>query len=261
MRQGALVINPSSTTGKTSTKISPDHSPPVYKMMTDLVGLHKGEVGILVGNGISAEFYDLEKMRAAGCVLVGCNGSFTRDPIDYLVWQDNSQTPECVKFPGIKVTGYKRKKNEKFLTVLDSTHFFTFGDPDKLPNNLSYGNSGYLALQFLVKLGCDPILMVGCDCRVFKIGHHWRANRFNNRVQERVKRVRTNILKKMGKRYSTGSLMSFARKFNGLYEKYKERVTIRQLGPHHMTNIPDVDYPEFWTQWHPEMRKDRCRII
>ena len=119
----------------------------------ELKDLYKGKPGFVLGNGWSMSYYGPEKMKEFG-VLIGCNRSFEKYPVDYLVWQDKSVSEDILKrYKGMMVCPYKRKSRGPI--PLERAYFFTPRGSD--PNGLQFTNSGGMALRLAIKMGCKPI--------------------------------------------------------------------------------------------------------
>ena len=229
--------------------------------LRDLNNVHKDQIGFVLGNGWSIRYYDVDKMKRDG-ILIGCNLAFQEYPLDYLVWQDMSVHDKCCEFEGVKVVPHKRKK------TCESPKTYTYGF-GKLGNGQHHGNnlrlmhSGGLALQLAIKLGCNPVVMAGCDCRIFEVNkqdmnyHGHRSNIFKDKQAARLDK--RGFIKMVGKKKTSNHLQSFMRKFELVYEAYKQSVDIYMLGPWSISEIiPWVEWGEYWSDEHPE-RKKTCQ--
>lgn len=222
------------------------------KLIAELANLEQGRSAFVMGNGISAMFYDTEKLKQNG-VLIGCNRGWEIDPLDYLIWQDTGVTNSCIKFSGIKCAPIKRKKQTEIPK--DTTYFYNYGHGLDKINSLAHGHTGVHALCLAVLLGCDPILLVGCDCRLFRINGEWRSNRCKDKQAERMK-YNKSILKPYNGLYTTALLYGFAKKWNNIYHKMRERANIYHLGPWNISNIPSIEFEEFITDMHPRRNRN-----
>lgn len=249
-----------SSTSKTSSKMSQEIlAKPSFHSFAELKDVHAGHIGFVVGNGWSSTYYDVDKMAKEG-VLIGCNQAFRKFPVDYLVWQDSSVDGECACYAGPKITS-RRKGRIKLST--DSTYIFGFKKKDGVANkdgNLRLMHSGGLALQIAYTLGCNPIVLVGCDCRIFKVDGQdvkykgYRSNIFADKQVAKFTR-KGDTLSVNGK-YTNNHLKSFMRKLEQVYEQLKDHADIYMLGPWSIsTTIPWVEWKGYWSPDHPERLK------
>lgn len=227
--------------------------------LDELKDAHKGELAFVLGNGWSMNFYDPKKMKKDG-ILFGANLSFTRYPLDYLTWQDSKVHEKCAGFDGIKLVP-RRKGIRGMEAVSDSTYYYGFGRLDNLKTNqIQLMHSGGLALQLAIRLGCNPVVLVGCDCRTFKVGYTekryggHRSNIFRDKMAERA--LKRNDMIQKGDKWTTSQLSGFADKFTLVYKKYKDSVNIYQLGSWSiMDTIPCIEWEEYWTDEHPRRKQ------
>lgn len=231
-----------------------------HRQIGELKDVHKGKLGFVLGNGWSIRYYDIDKMKVDG-ILIGCNLSFQLYPLDYLVWQDATVHDKCSKFKGIKVVSQRKKGRTECDP--NTTYLYGFG---KLNAGKHHGNnfrimhSGGLALQLAIKLGCNPIVMVGCDCRIFPVDgqeqeyHGHRSNIFKDKQAFRLDK--RGFLKDMKGKKTSNHLQSFMKKFEQVYEAYKQCADIYMLGPWSISEIiPWVEWGEYWSDEHPEGKK------
>lgn len=233
------------------------------RFLSELVDIHKGRPGVVVGNGWSVTYYDTSKMKE-DCVLVGCNLGFKIHPLDYLVWQDARIKDECSKAPCIKVVPQRFERQSVSLPP-NSTYFYRFG---KVGQNaihrcsLRLMHSGGLALQLAAKLGCNPIYMVGCDCAVIDAvtEQKYRGKRSNVFEDKQVMKapIRGEFLVVNGKK-TTRHLQNFMKKFEMAYNKLKEYTDIYMLGPWSIsTTIPWIEKEEWYSDKHPKRHERKC---
>jgi hypothetical protein len=217
-------------------------------------------MGFVIGNGWSSTYYDASKIKDDG-ILIGCNMAFRRFPVDYLVWQDSSVDGECVAYPGPKIT--IRRKTRMDLAG-PSTYFFGFKKKQGIANkdgNLRLMHSGGLALQIAYTMGCNPIVLVGCDCRIFAVQGQdvkykgLRSNIFRDKQVEKYYNSRSKAAE--NSKPTTTHLQSFMRKFELVYDQLKDHVDIYMLGPWSIsTTIPWVEWEGYWSDDHPERNKN-----
>jgi hypothetical protein len=144
-------------------------------------------------------------------------------------------------------------------------YFHGFGKLPERNGNFRLMHSGGLALQLGLFLGCNPIVMVGCDCRVIenikdidgKYGG-MRSNIFrDNQIMTKVQRGRFETVN--GKK-TTQHLHAFMKRFEQVYQQYKDKHDIYMLGPWSISNtIPWVEWKEYWSDEHPEKKRQRGR--
>ena len=234
---------------------------PKNRQLAELKDVHKGQLGFVLGNGWSIRYYDVDKMKGDG-ILIGCNLSFQLYPLDYLVWQDQNVHDKCAKFDGIKVVPQKRRGAKDCHP--DTTYFYGFGKLEKnkhSQNSMRLMHSGGLALQLAIKLGCNPVVLAGCDCRIFDVPspdinyHGHRSNIFKDKQAARINK--RGFIKETNGKKTSNHLQSFMKKFELVYEAYKDSVDIYMLGPWSISEIiPWVEWGEYWSDEHPERKKD-----
>jgi hypothetical protein len=226
-----------------------------HHWLNELRNVHAGKIGFVIGNGWSSTYYDTSKMRRDG-VTIGCNLGFTRFDLDYLTWQDMKVGKACSDFKGIKLCIFKHRK--KYVHDFENTYFFGLG---KYPNKESKGNdihimhTGGMAVQLAYVLGCNPIVMVGCDCKIFtSVSGHAETNGHRANVFDVHPKGNPTLRAGRNKRRHIGSenhLRGFAAKFERLYTSLKG-VDIYQMGDWSNVNqIPRVDWEEYWSDEHP----------
>lgn len=224
-------------------------------MLAELKDVHAGNIGFVVGNGWSSTYYDVDRMAEEG-ILIGCNQAFRKFPVDYLVWQDTSVDGECVCFAGPKITS--RRKGRVELSPA-SSYLFGFKKKDGVANkdgNVRLMHSGGIALQVAYTMGCNPIVLVGCDCRIFQVnGQDVRYKGFRSNIfadKQVAKYTRKGDTLSVGGKHTNNHLKSFMRKFEMVYEQLKDHVDIYMLGPWSIsTTIPWVEWKGYWSEVHP----------
>jgi hypothetical protein len=226
--------------------------------LAELCGIHKGRMGFVLGNGWSATYYDINKLKNDG-ILIGCNKGFRRFPLDYLVWQDGSVDKECIQFKGPKITSHRKNRAHMARPSLFFHGFSKLSATKSQPGNVRLMHSGGIALQVAIKLGCNPIVLVGCDCRMFKVdGQDVKFGGYKSNVfEDKQLRYFQGSKKKelLLEKPSTNHLQSFMKKFEQLYQHYKNDVDIYMLGPWSISNtIPWVEWPQYWSDSHPERK-------
>lgn len=240
------------------------------KWITDLKGKHEGEIGIVCGNGWSMGFYDPAAMKAAGCVLLGCNQLYERIPyLDYLTFMDAHVIPSCLEWPGNKIMDFRKLAHREFYLKADLSNVYFFysgrfgtGKGDKLEAS----NSGCLALQVARVMEFKTIILVGCDCEFMDVEEdlEYRSNIFKDRQvlktidAKRRRKNKKKILEQVTNngeiKFTNNILHKFAHKFEQLYRRFRYDVNIFRMGTWGIVDIPSVDFPEFYSDEHPSRR-------
>jgi hypothetical protein len=105
-------------------------------------------------------------------LTVGLNRIFYKYDPTILLWQDlalwSKEKQKVLETKSVKFCREGSETQGGFYT------FFLQGREPKLTNNISKlngrGSSGSIAYQFVHALGCNPIILVGMDCRYNKNG-------------------------------------------------------------------------------------------
>jgi len=225
------------------------------KWIGELADRHKGEAGFLIGNGWTANFYDIAKMKNEG-VLIGCNESFQKFPLDYLIWQDKHMDDICMSADCIKLPSIRRNKKPLVESDRDDIYYWGFGRRS-INGALVLNSSGGCALQMLHWMGCNPVILVGCDCMMIpdKSDRKLHSNIFKDKQArfEKTSRVR-NIIVNGHKVMSTKRLMEFVDEFEG-WERRLTSTQIYKMGDFGAVDIHHVEFPELQTDMHPDRKK------
>lgn len=234
----------------------------------ELKDRHAGETLFLLGNGWSMRYYDAALMKQTGGVLMGCNRSFERYPLDYLIWQDSGISKCCIKAPCTKLMPHrKRTAFSEGEIDYSTTYFFGFGryGERNMGSSVELSNSGSLALQMAHYFGFSTIILVGCDCEFImddkftmhsNIFRDAQVKRANHAKKKGAPSAQLLELRRDGKtKYTNKNLMRFAKKFEELYNRFKGSVDIYRMGPHGILRIPSIEYESFWTDQHPDRKK------
>lgn len=215
-------------------------------------------------------FYNPAAMKAAGCVLLGCNQLHERIPyLDYLTFMDAHVIPSCLRWPGKKIMDFRKLKHREFYLKADLNSMYFFhsgrfgtGKEDKLEAS----NSGCLAFQIARLMEFKTIILVGCDCEFIDIGENldYKSNIFKDRqVQKTLKprRRKSHLRKALEQvtnngeiKFTNNILHKFAHKFENLYRRFRDDVNIFRMGTWGICDIPSVDFQEFWSDEHPSRR-------
>jgi hypothetical protein len=135
------------------------------------MGKMKGIPCFILGNAPSLN--KIEDMSILdNYFTVGLNRIFYKYDPTILLWQDlalwSKEKAKVLETKSIKFCREGSETQGGFYT------FFLQGREPKLTNNISKlngrGSSGSIAYQFVHALGCDPIILVGMDCRYTKNG-------------------------------------------------------------------------------------------
>lgn len=234
------------------------------RWVTELKDAHVGDTLFLLGNGYSARLYDPFKMKASGGYLMGCNSAFAAWPLDYVVAQDPEAVRECAKAECAKLLSHSRMRDmgiEKF--PYDSTYAWGFGKYQSRwgKSAVEIGNSGAIGLQLAHYMGFDAVFLVGCDCQfyidsdcsihsnVFRDKQAYKAERKAKKQKGGVKLEE--VIRGGTKRYTSKAFITFAKKFENLYDRFKDNMGIYRLGDHGIIRIPSVDTSAFDSDLHP----------
>ncbi|MFH2047757.1 MAG: hypothetical protein ABIK92_21740 [Pseudomonadota bacterium] len=224
------------------------------KWIDQLVDRHKDETGFVIGNGWTVNYYNIPALKNEG-VLIGCNLGFQKHPLDYIIWQDRNVTDECRRAPCVKLQMMRRNKTP--IANGTDTYYWGFGNRN-INGALLHNSSGGCALQVLHWMGCNPIILVGCDCMLVPQPgrNEFRSNVFLDK-QALLARTDRGCKITVGKQTirTTKRLLEFAKEFEYWHEKLSQIVKIYKLGNFGTVDIPYIDFPEFWTDEHPGHRK------
>lgn len=137
----------------------------------------------IIGNAPSLNKVDTNILK--NYFTIGINRCFLKIDPTILIWQDLALwMQEKNKVKKLQAIKYCRAgsdlKNDKFY------HFKLSGSKPQLSSNPSTlygrGSSGSLAFQFAHLLGCDPIILLGMDCRYTEDG---KTNFYGNNSMHR----------------------------------------------------------------------------
>jgi hypothetical protein len=144
----------------------------MYRFITELNMLHRGKTAIVIGNGPSRDNYALNDLFF-GCIKIGCNTAFRKYSwIDFIVFQDDEVREDCLAWAGNKIALHWQRAPSQ-MRVLGGLYYFTtamprYGRaiifPKHYTHRLAFGSSGFIAAQMAFRMGCDKIILVGCDC-------------------------------------------------------------------------------------------------
>jgi len=229
----------------------------------DLKDRHKGETAFIIGNGWSAHYYDMHRIKKeTNAVFIGCNKAFMKWPIDYIVWQDNNVNKLCIKAPCTKIMPHRKLKLCKNLVDYDTTYFYGFGQYQKRFHNssLELSNSGCVAFQLVHYMGFETLIIVGCDCEIIMVPNslELHSNVFEDRQVSRLNTraknsgIRLEEVVRDGKtKYTSKGLLRFSKKFEELYGRFRDDMDIFRMGNHGILRLPTMEYEAFWSDSHP----------
>lgn len=226
------------------------------KWIDELVDRHKGEAGFVIGNGWTVNYYNVPALKNEG-ILIGCNLGFKKHPLDYVIWQDSNVDRECMRAPCVKLR--LMRKNRVPLANGEDTYFWGFGNRHH-SGALLHNSSGGCALQMLHWMGCNPIILVGCDCMlVLQSGRNdFRSNVFLDKQASLARTDRGLRIEVNGHKIrTTKRLLDFVKEFEYWYEKLSPHINMYKMGEFGAVDIPYIDFPELWTEEHPRNRKNK----
>lgn len=236
---------------------------PATRWVNELKDAHVGDTLFLLGNGYSARLYDPIKMKASGGYLMGCNDAFKIWPLDYVVAQDPEAVESCAKAACTKLLSHSRMLEvgiNKF--PYDSTYAWGFGKYQVRwgKSSVELGSSGAIGLQLAHYMGFDTVIIVGCDCQFYvdsdcSIHSNVLRDKQAAKVKKKAKKKGGVQLKEVirggTKRYTSNGFIEFAKKFEELYDRFKDDMGIYRLGDHGIIRIPSVDTSAFDSNLHP----------
>lgn len=119
----------------------------------------------LIGNGPSLNDEDISYL--SNYLTIGINRSFYKIDSTILLWQDASlwfsERDKILKSESIKLCTKHSDPDNRF------SHFELkkgdFGIPDSFNTLIGSGSTAPLAVQLSILLGCNPIVLLGFDCK------------------------------------------------------------------------------------------------
>lgn len=120
----------------------------------------------LIGNGPSLN--NIDTNRIVNFFSIGINRAFYKIDTTVLMWQDislyYSERIKMQKTSSLKLCTQKADPDARY------SHFEVEGSEFKIPQHANIlhgsGTSVPLAVQLAIVLGCNPIILCGCDCKV-----------------------------------------------------------------------------------------------
>jgi len=119
----------------------------------------------ILGNGYSLNEIDFTYL--IDFVTIGINRSFLKFDSTFLMWQDSSlwyhERAKILRTHAIKYCTSYSDPEKRFHNF--SIHGNDFILSQSLKNLHGRGTTTPLAVQFAILLGCNPIVLLGCDCK------------------------------------------------------------------------------------------------
>jgi hypothetical protein len=131
----------------------------------DWKGKTAGTPAFILGNGPSLNDIDPEILNPY--LTIGINRAFYKLDPTILIWQDvelwYTERKRILKLSAIKVCRNLADPQNRFF------HFKLANGAFKIPENAQLlhgrGATGPIAVQLAYIMGCDPIILLGCDCK------------------------------------------------------------------------------------------------
>lgn len=136
-----------------------------YKNISDWKNIVDGQPAFLLGNAPSISTRNLKLLD--DYFTIGVNRIFYIYDPTILMWQDQAvwiqDKKKIMKQKSVKICRDRSDPRQKFINFELNMGKFKFrGDPGKLNGR---GNTGALAVQLAVSMGCSPIVLLGMDCK------------------------------------------------------------------------------------------------
>lgn len=133
----------------------------------ELKDAHRGQKGVVIGNGHSRLRYDLKNL-CDGAISVGCNAVIRDISPNYVVAVDGATVEQIWNSDTCPILtprqGNGRRKHRAYLwrhcSIVEAHEL---GDSFNLSKKFVKGISGVIALQSAILMGCDPIVLVGME--------------------------------------------------------------------------------------------------
>lgn len=144
-------------------------------LVSELYGIYKNcnIPAFIIGNGTSKKHFNIDDLKDRGFVF-GCNQAFKHHHVDILGFRDTRIFEECMEFDGPKILPLRFKflKQEKKVDLIqeniDSIFFHIWEKSREYPlerdNAFIRHNTGVVLLQLAIKMGFNPIVLIGFDC-------------------------------------------------------------------------------------------------
>ena len=136
-----------------------------YKILSNWEGLLAGHTAFILGNAPGIEKQDLSLLDSY--FTIGINRIFYIYDPTILIWQDRQvwdrDKKTVLKQKAIKVCSSVADPRHYFLNFRVKSGPFLFGANPSILHGI--GNTGALAAQFAVSLGCSNIVLLGTDCK------------------------------------------------------------------------------------------------
>jgi hypothetical protein len=139
-----------------------------YKPMSEWSNLLKGETAFILGNAPSISKHNLDLLKPY--FTIGVNRIFYLFTPTILIWQDiqlwNKEKRDIIKQKSIRICTKISDPRNTFLHFRVKQGGFKFKNNPKVLNGT--GNTGILAVQVAINLGCSNIVLLGTDCKYAK---------------------------------------------------------------------------------------------
>ncbi len=136
-----------------------------YITLSKWKGVLSGHTAFILGNAPGIEKENLKLLDSY--LTIGINRIFYLYDPTILIWQDrqlwNSDKKMIVKQKAIKICRANADPRKYFLNFKVKMEPYQFGND--LSTLYGYGNTGVLAVQLAVLLGCSNIVLLGTDCK------------------------------------------------------------------------------------------------
>ncbi len=136
-----------------------------YKNMSEWKGIVENQPAFILGNAPSILSRNLHLLN--DYFTIGVNRIFYIYDPTILIWQDQEvwikDKKKIMKQKSIKVCRDRSDPRQKFINFELNMGKFKFNsNPGKLHGR---GNTGVLAIQLAVSMGCSCVVLLGMDCR------------------------------------------------------------------------------------------------
>lgn len=136
-----------------------------YKTLSKWKGILGGHTAFILGNAPGIEKQKLELLDPY--FTIGINRIFYIYDPTILMWQDrqlwNDDKKMVLEQKAIKVCRANADPRRYFLNFKVEMGDYYFGDNPSVLHGI--GNTGVLAAQFAIALGCSKIVLLGMDCK------------------------------------------------------------------------------------------------
>ena len=139
-----------------------------YLPLNKWENLLKGEAAFILGNSPSISEQKLELLDPY--LTIGINRIFYIYTPTILIWQDiqmwNTEKKNLIKQKSIKICNKISDPRKLFINFRVREGNYKFGSNAEVLHGM--GNTGILAAQIAVNLGCSALVLLGTDCKYGK---------------------------------------------------------------------------------------------